>query len=105
MIYNWKKSEAGLAFLTEHPILREIIGKTDMNIGFLVAVILAILVAIVLKKTTKGYELRAVGFNRDAAEFAGINVKMNIVHAMLISGAIAAGTTTVAPLSSMYLVS
>lgn len=35
-------------------------------------------------KTTKGYELRAVGSNRDAAEFAGIDVGKNMVQPMLI---------------------
>ena len=59
-----------------------------MNIGIIFAIIVAIVVAIVLKKTCKGYELRAVGFNKHAAEFAGINVRKNILHAMLIAGAL-----------------
>jgi simple sugar transport system permease protein len=36
-----------------------------------------------------GYQLRAVGFNKDAAEFAGINVRKNTILAMAISGALA----------------
>ena len=41
---------------------------------------------IVLSKTTFGYELKACGFNKDAAKYAGINEKRNIVLSMTISG-------------------
>lgn len=98
---TWKMSEEGRAFFAEHPILSEIILKTDANFGILVAILVAILIAFILKKTTKGYALRAVGFNEHAAEFAGISVKKNIIHAMLISGAIAglAGALTITGIS------
>ncbi len=43
----------------------------------------------ILEKTTRGYELKAVGFNRNASEYAGMNVKKNIVLSMVISGAFA----------------
>lgn len=94
---TWKTTDAGREFFKSHPLLTEIIYKTDANYGFIIAVCMAILIAFVLRKTTKGYELRAVGFNEHAAEFAGIQVKKNIVHAMLISGAIAglAGALTI----------
>ncbi len=39
-------------------------------------------------RTKVGYEMRAVGFNRDAAQFTGINVKRNLVLCMAISGAL-----------------
>jgi hypothetical protein len=60
-------------------------------------VIMAVLVWFLLYRSTKGYELRAVGFNRDAAEFAGINVNKNITEAMVIAGALAglAGALTI----------
>lgn len=100
-IYNWKKSPAGQEVLKKTPFLMETIGKTDINLGFIFAIILAIVVTILLKKTTKGFELRAVGFNNEAAQAAGINVKNNIIHAMLISGAISglAGSLFVAGVS------
>lgn len=44
---------------------------------------------VVLNKTTFGYELKACGFNKDAAKYAGINEKRNIVLSMTISGALA----------------
>lgn len=89
ILSSWKTSEGGLKWLSGHPIISEILLRTDFNIGFLIAVILVIAVTIFLYKTTKGFELRSVGFNRDAAEFAGINVKSNIIQSMIIAGAIA----------------
>ena len=89
MIYNWKKSDAGKEIVLGNDFLREAVGKTSMNIGIIIAIIVAIIVAILLKKTTKGFELRAVGMNPDVAEVSGINVKKNIIHAMLIAGAVA----------------
>ena len=47
-----------------------------------------VLISFLLYKTAKGFELRAVGSNRFAAEFSGIYVNRNILHSMLISGAI-----------------
>lgn len=96
-LYKWKKSEAGVAFLKEHQWLGDILLRTDVNFGIVAAIIIAILIWFMLYKTTKGYELRAVGFSKDAAEFAGINVNRNIVHAMVIAGAISgiAGVFTI----------
>jgi simple sugar transport system permease protein len=42
-----------------------------------------------MNKTTFGYELRAVGFNSDAAKYAGINVNRNAILAMTLSGTFA----------------
>ena len=84
----WKRSEAGQAFLAQHPFLQETLGRTDVNIGFLIAVIAAIFVSYLLNSTKKGYELRAVGLNIHAARFSGIDVNKSIVHAMMISGAL-----------------
>lgn len=88
LLPNWKKSEAGKQFLSNIPWLREIMLKTDVNIGFLVAVAVAILAGYLLSRTKLGYELRAVGFNKDAARFSGISVDRSIVLCMLISGGI-----------------
>ena len=85
---NWKKSEAGKELLGHIPWLREVMLKTDVNFGFLIAIIVAVLAGFLLSRTKLGYELRAVGFNRDAARFSGINVDRSIVLCMLISGAI-----------------
>jgi simple sugar transport system permease protein len=88
ILSNWKTSAAGIKALSRTPWLSEVLIKTDVNIGIIVAIIMAIVISILLYKTTKGYELRAVGLNKDAAEFAGINVNRNIIQSMLIAGAL-----------------
>ena len=85
---NWKATEAGKEFLLKNDFLRDTLLKTDVNVGILIAIALAFFISFLLYKTTKGYELRAVGANRFAAEFAGIDVNKNILHSMLISGGI-----------------
>ena len=66
-----------------------------VNLGLFIAIIAAIIVWFILEKTTFGYELKACGFNVDAAEYAGMKVTRNIVLSMLIAGALAglAGAT------------
>ncbi|WP_407925652.1 ABC transporter permease [Erysipelothrix urinaevulpis] len=63
--------------------------RSSLNIGIIIAVIVAILIYIILNKTTFGYELRAVGLNRHAGKYAGINEKKAIISSMLIAGALA----------------
>jgi len=89
LLPNWKVSKAGIAALKSNKWLSEMMLKTDVNFGILVAIIMAVVVWFLLYRSAKGYELRAVGFNRDAAEFAGINVSRNITQAMVIAGALA----------------
>ncbi len=60
-----------------------------LNISFFIALLAAIIVYYILWKTSLGYEIRAVGYNRMASEYAGINISKNIILAMMISGALA----------------
>lgn len=85
---RWKTTEAAAEFLQNHPMLGDLM-RTDFNVGIFIAVLLGIGISWFLFRTTKGYELRAVGFNKDAAEFAGISVEKNTIHTMLIAGALA----------------
>ena len=85
----FKNSPEGREYLSSIDFLRETILRTNLNYGILIAIFACILVSFILNRTTRGFELRAVGENTDAAEFAGINVKKNIFLAMFISGAIA----------------
>lgn len=88
ILENWKNSDSGMEVLSKHKWLSEIMLKTDVNIGIIIAIIAAIVIWILLYKSSKGFELRAVGSNKYAAEFAGINVNRNIIQAMVIAGAI-----------------
>jgi ABC-type uncharacterized transport system permease subunit len=73
------------------------LAPTRLHLGALIAVILAILVYILLWRTTLGYRIRAVGENRDAAKYGGIKVQRYVVIALLLSGAFSglAGATQV----------
>ena len=71
--------------------LDKIFPNSQVNGGILVAILMAVLVYILLTKTTLGYELRACGSNRHAARYAGINDKRNIVLSMAIAGSLAGG--------------
>ncbi len=62
---------------------------TRLHLGALLAVVLAVLVYILLWRTTLGYRIRAVGQNAHAARYAGIRVQRYMVLALLLSGAFA----------------
>lgn len=68
--------------------LDKLFGSNYMNIGIFIAILIAILMYVILNKTTFGYELKACGFNRNASEYAGINSKRSIVLSMVIAGAL-----------------
>ncbi|MFX0540448.1 ABC transporter permease [Roseovarius sp. S4756] len=58
--------------------------------GFGLALIAAVITWIIGARTTLGYEMRAVGLNREAAEFAGIPVGRVLIKTALLSGGLAA---------------
>jgi ABC-type uncharacterized transport system permease subunit len=60
-----------------------------LDIGIFIALALVVVFAIIINRTRLGYEIRAVGFNPDAASYAGMNVGRNYVKVMLICGAFA----------------
>jgi general nucleoside transport system permease protein len=57
-----------------------------LHIGFFVALAGLVVYWLVLNRTTVGYEVRAVGFNAEAARYGGISVARNYFTAMAISG-------------------
>lgn len=69
--------------------LADLFNGSFINLGIFLAIAAVIIIAFILNKTTLGYELKAVGFNRHAAEYAGISVNRNIVLAMMIAGGLA----------------
>ena len=59
------------------------------TISIFIAAIIAVILWVVLNKTTFGYELRACGYSKSAAKYAGINEKKDIILSMAIAGALA----------------
>lgn len=70
--------------------LKGLVGPaTSVNWGIIISIILVFVIWFVLTKTTLGFELRAVGHNKDAAEYAGIDVGKSILKSMAIAGLLA----------------
>ncbi len=65
------------------------IAGSNVNFGIIFAVIIGIILFVVLQKTTFGYELKATGFNKNAAAYAGMKGKRNIILTMVIAGGLA----------------
>jgi len=75
--------------LPESIWLVRLIPQTRLHLGFVIAILMAILVYIFLWRTVIGYRLRAVGAGPQAARAAGINVETGLLSAMVLSGGFA----------------
>ena len=62
---------------------------TRLHAGFIIAVLMVFLVWFILEKTTVGYEIKVVGFNKRAAACNGISVVRNIIISAFLSGGLA----------------
>lgn len=69
--------------------LPRILKPTQLSASIFLAVVLAGITYYILQKTTFGYEVRATGLNPTAAENAGINVRREMILALVVSGAMA----------------
>lgn len=69
--------------------IQELTGCNAINWGIVLAVIAAILMWIIIEKTTLGFRLKAVGYSPSAAEYAGIDSKKSVLTALSISGCLA----------------
>lgn len=69
--------------------LEKLFPSPNINIGIIIALVAIIVTHIILYNTKFGYEIKAVGFNRHASKYAGVNENRNIAMALIISGAIA----------------
>lgn len=71
------------------PFLEGLTDYSRLHWGIVIAIICVIIMWFILEKTSRGYELKAVGFNQHASQYAGMSVKSNIILSMVISGAFA----------------
>ncbi len=69
--------------------LRKALDCSAANWGIIMAIVAAGVIWVVIEKTTLGYQLKAVGFNSNAALYAGINADRSVLTALGISGALA----------------
>jgi simple sugar transport system permease protein len=71
------------------PSLQELLPRSTANIGIFIAIAIAIIIHLILHRTTFGFELKASGYSMDGSKYAGMNTKKNVVLAMFISGLLA----------------
>jgi simple sugar transport system permease protein len=83
---GWPQSQKVIA---EAQLPRLIQGKR-LHFGFVIAIIAAVVVWVITKKTMLGYEMRAVGHNPEGARFVGIPVDRVLMKTALLSGGLAA---------------
>ena len=88
----WKDPESGYQmspFIPEAAQFPILLTDTRLHIGFLIAVIIAPIIFFLVYKTPFGYELRAIGLNRTASLFRGINISRVTFITMVLSAGIA----------------
>ena len=69
--------------------LDKIFQGSQINAGIIIAILIAITMFIIINKTTFGYELKACGSNKNAAKYAGIKAKRNVIISMAMAGSMA----------------
>ncbi|GHV29192.1 ABC transporter permease [Clostridia bacterium] len=88
ILQGFKNTAKGKAIIADNSVFSDIL-KADLNFGIFIAIFMVIFISYLLNKTTKGFELRAMGINQEASRFVGMNVSRNMTLAMFIAGAIA----------------
>ena len=83
---GWPQSQKVIA---EAQLPRIVTGRR-LHYGFVIALVAAVVVWVVMKKTALGYEMRAVGHNAEGARFLGIPVNTVLMKTALLSGGLAA---------------
>jgi ABC-type uncharacterized transport system permease subunit len=74
--------------LSRNSWLPTLISGTQLHLGVLIALLLAVAVYVLLWRTSLGFRIRAVGLSRDASRYAGMSVKPTMTLAMTIAGAL-----------------
>lgn len=75
--------------LLSSSLLSGLTRNSRLNWGILVVILAVFAYWLIIEKTTFGYSLRATGFNKDGAKYAGMNVSKNVISAIMISGFLA----------------
>lgn len=75
--------------IAESARLPIIILNTDVHLGFVISLILVVFMYFIVKKTTVGYQLTAMGLNPVACQYAGMHLKRNLLILSFVSGGLA----------------
>ena len=82
-------SNTSNAFIPSIGLDKLFAGNSIVGLGMILILVIVAIIFVLFKKTTIGYELKVIGLNDDAANYAGINKVKNILIATAISGALA----------------
>ena len=85
MAFGWPQA----APIIDQGVFPTLLAKGRLHLGFVFALVTAVLVWAMMRFTVLGYEIRAVGHNAQAAEFAGIRVARTVIVTAMISGGLA----------------
>lgn len=93
MVHNAWRDPGSLGFplgkpFSEAATLPELFG-TAVHLGAVLAVAAAVVIYLLLGRTTWGYKIRVIGENLDAARYAGYSIRRSVIAVMLVSGALA----------------
>ena len=77
------------ASIIDEGVLPPLLAKGRLHFGFIIAMLAALVIWAMMRFTVLGYEIRAVGYNAGAAEFAGISVNRTVIITALLSGGLA----------------
>ncbi len=75
--------------LLKSPLLSSLTKNSRLNWGIIVVIVAVFLYWIIIEKTTFGFGLRATGYNKEGARYAGMKVSKNVISAIMISGFLA----------------
>lgn len=88
--YTYPLMSKGADAILPHMGLDTLLGGNKyVGIAIPLAVVIAILIWVLLEKTKLGYELKATGFNKNAAKYCGMAEKRNVILSLAISGILA----------------
>ncbi len=87
--YTFQLTQYGPKALLPTWGLDKLFNNSNVTMAIPISIIIAILIMIVLNKTKFGYELKATGFNKNAAKYCGMRENRNIILSLAISGALA----------------
>lgn len=91
-VYDSSLTAVSAVFPTAHIPrlgLGELFPRSNIDISIIIAILVAVLIWFILRKTTLGYQLKAVGHSTEGARYAGINYKKNVIISMMIAGGLA----------------
>lgn len=77
------------AQIPEAAFLARLAPPSQIHVGLFLGVAMAIIVYVLLWRTSIGYRIRAVGLNKDASRYAGISVPRYVMLALVLSGGLA----------------